>query len=193
MVKRVFIIHGWDFNPEMHWYPWLKEELESNGFEVIVSEMPNTSEPDIVEWTEHLGEVVGKIREDDLFIGHSIGGQTIMRYLQDQPENTKIGGCIIVAGWIKLDNLEDESVEDIARPWLEKPINFEKIKNFTSNWMVFISDNDPYNCIEENQSIFKDRLGAKVSIIEGAGHFTQDDGITELPEVLDELLSIAGQ
>ena len=34
------------------------------------------------------------------------------------------------------------------------------------------------------------KLNAKINIIEGAGHFTQDDGITELPEVLDALIEI---
>lgn len=190
MNGRVFIIHGWDFNPEMNWYPWLKDELESNGFEVYVPEMPDTAEPNISAWKEKLSETIGKLREDDILIGHSIGCQAIMRYLQDQKEDTKIKGCIFVAGWINLDNLEDESVEDVARPWMEEPINFDNIRKFTDKWSVFISDNDPYNCKEENERIFKEKLGAKVTIIEGAGHFTEEYGITEMPEVLDELLAI---
>ena len=50
MKKRVFIVHGWDFNPKMNWYPWLKKELERKGFDVMVPEMPNTSEPEINAW-----------------------------------------------------------------------------------------------------------------------------------------------
>ena len=190
MAKRVFIIHGWDFNPNINWYPWLKDELESNGFEVFVPEMPDTAEPDISAWVDEIENQVGEIRQDDIFVGHSIGSQAIMRYLQNKPDSTKIGGCIFVAGWLNLSNLEDADVEAIARPWIEKPINFDKIKTFTNNWIVLISDNDPYNCIEENQARFKEKLGAKINIVEGAGHFTEDDGITELPEVLDEILEI---
>ena len=34
MNKRVFIAHGWDGYPEEGWFPWLKKELETKGFEV---------------------------------------------------------------------------------------------------------------------------------------------------------------
>ena len=60
-MKRVFIVHGWDFNPIMNWYLWLANELKKKGFEVHVLTMPNTSEPKIDEWVSHLKKVVGKL------------------------------------------------------------------------------------------------------------------------------------
>ena len=30
------MVHGWDGNPNNHWFPWLKKELEKRGFEVHV-------------------------------------------------------------------------------------------------------------------------------------------------------------
>jgi len=191
MKKRAFIIHGWDFNPDMNWYQWLKIELEKKGFEVFVPEMPDTSEPKIDSWTEILKKEVKKADKETFFIGHSMGCQTIFRYLETLPIKAKIGGCVFVAGWFKLNNLEDEEVEAIANPWIKSPVNFDKIKTIAKKITVFLSSNDPYNCLEENEEIFEIKLGAKVIIQENKGHFTEDDGVTEVPEVLNKVLELA--
>lgn len=189
MSKRVFIVHGWDFNPEMNWYPWLAAELKKRGFSVYVLEMPNTSEPEINAWVSHLEKAVGKLDEQTFFIGHSIGCQTIMRFLESQKE--KCAGALFVAGWFALDNLESEEVAEIAKPWLTKPINYERVINNLGKLAVLLSSNDPYNKLKENKNIFEEKLKAKVKIIENKGHFTQDDGCKELPEALQEFLKIA--
>lgn len=38
--------------------------------------------------------------ENTYFIGHSIGCQSIDRYLEILPSETKIGGVVYVAGWL---------------------------------------------------------------------------------------------
>jgi len=185
--KRVFIIHGWDFNPEMNWYPWLKKILEDKGFIVEVPEMPNTSEPKIDAWLAHLKKVIGKLDNETYFIAHSIGCQAVMRFLEKESYNGKIGKAIFVAGWFKLDNLEDKEVKAIANPWLNTQINFTKVKEKLNNLNVFLSSNEPYGNIKENEKIFKEKLGAKVTILKDKGHFTEDDGVTELPEIVGEM------
>src|SRR3989344_1157111 len=89
-MKRVFVIHRWSGGPEDDWRPWLKEELEAKGYEVVVPEMPETEHPQIGKWVAKIAEVVGMPDENTYFVGHSIGCQTIMRYLQTLPEATKI-------------------------------------------------------------------------------------------------------
>lgn len=185
---RVFVVHGWGFNPKMNWYPWLKTQLENKGFEVNIIKMPNNEEPDIKSWVSFLSKKVGNTNENAYFVGHSIGCQTIMRYLQNI--NKKMMGAVFVAGWFNLDNLENEEVEKIAKPWLKTKIDFNKVKNNIRKLTVILSDNDPYNCIEENSGIFKEKLNAKVIIEKNKGHYTEDDGIKELPVVLDELLKM---
>ena len=53
MQKRVIIIHGWESGPTEHWFPWLKSELEKNGFEVLTPQMPNTFFPRQAEWVSY--------------------------------------------------------------------------------------------------------------------------------------------
>jgi predicted alpha/beta hydrolase family esterase len=105
MKKRVFIIHGWGGNPDEHWLPWLKSELEQKGYEVVVPQMPNTNKPVIEEWVNHLSEIVGEVDAQTYFVGHSVGCQTILRYLETQA-GKKAGGCVLVAAWFKLEDLE---------------------------------------------------------------------------------------
>ena len=177
-------MHGWDFNPQMHWYTWLAAELAKKGQTVFVPEMPDTAEPEIEKWVNYLKSQVGDLDEETYFVGHSIGCQTIMRFLEKSDYNGKIGGCVFVAGWIKLANLEGEEVEAIAKPWLTTKIDFAKVKSMISRSVVYLSDNDPYDCVKENAKLFWECLGSTFIIEKGKGHFTEDDGVTELPEAL---------
>ena len=149
--------------------------------------MPNTSKPKINEWVSHLKKVIGKLDENTYFVGHSMGNQTIMRYLEKENYDGKIGKVVFVAGWFKLTNLEGKEVEEIAKPWLEIPINLNKFKEKITNLTVFLSSNEPYNYLKENESIFKEKLNAKVIILKNKGHFTEDDRVTKILEILDEL------
>lgn len=188
-MKRVFIIHQWMAGADGDWRPWLKLELEKRGYEVFVPNMPDIDTPVIEKWVSHLARIVGTPDKDTYFIGHSIGCQAIMRYLEKVPGNERVGGAIFVAGWFNLDNLEDEETEKMAKPWIETPINFEKLKTVIPKSILIISDNDPFGKFEENKKRFRE-IGSRVTILPGAGHITTEDGFTELPIVLDELLKM---
>lgn len=188
MTSRVFIIHRWSGGPNDDWRPWLKKQLKDRGYEVFVPEMPDTDAPVIDAWVNHLASVVGTPDKDTYFIGHSIGCQTILRYLETI--DTPVGGAVFVAGWFNLQNLEDEETSAIAQPWIQMPVDFEKIKSVMPRSALLISDNDPYGSFEENVAGFE-RLGTKIVVLSGAGHMTDEEGFRELPDALDGFLSIA--
>ena len=187
-MKKVIIVHRWEGNSHGDWYPWLQQELEKLGCEVHIPDMPDTDVPVIDKWVRKLSEVVGTPNADTYFIGHSIGCQTILRYLETI--DTPIGGVVFVAPWFSLDNLEDEEVTQIAKPWIETPVNFEHIKTVAPSIQVLISSNEPYGCIERNTKILEEKLNAKVFILENKGHFTEDDECKEIPEARNLLLEI---
>lgn len=189
MKKRVFIIHGWEGNPEEGWFPWLKKELEQKGFEVFAPVMPNTDEPKIEEWVPFIVNLVGEPDEDTYFVGHSIGCQAIMRYLETLG-NKKIGGIIFVAGWFHLVNLEGPEEEKIAKPWVENKINLEKVKNTSDNFIAIFSDNDDWVPLSD-KDIFAKELNAKIIVEKNKGHFCEASGLKELPIVLDSILRMS--
>jgi len=95
---KAFIVHRWDGTPVSDWYPWLRKQLEKDGFNVVVPEMPNTAVPTIDSWVGHLQSVCRDVDQQTYFVGHSIGCQAILRYLTTLPEDVCIGDIILVAG-----------------------------------------------------------------------------------------------
>lgn len=186
MIKRVFIIHGWEGYPEEGWFPWLKNKLEKNGVQVSVPAMPESAEPKIEAWVSYLSKIVGNVDENTFFVGHSIGCQAILRYLESLPADKKAGGAIFVAGWFILQNLASDKEWEIARPWLETPIDFEKVKQCTRKFFAVFSDNDefvPFN----NKELFEKNLGAEILVEHKKGHFRGSDEIKEIPIILEKL------
>lgn len=190
MAKKVFIIHGWAESPDKDWFPWLKVSLEAGGFEVIVPAMPNPDEPKIEEWVSYLTNIAKEVDKNTYFVGHSIACQTILRYLEKSPEGTKIGGAVFVAPWITL-TLDTEEEKRISKPWLRSPIDFEKVKKHCNKFIAIFSDNDPFVPLAENKKLFENNLGAKTVVENNKGHFTAENGVTELASALKALLEIS--
>ena len=141
-MKQVFIIHGWGGSSEKDWIPWAKRVLVQKGFEVHIPTMPDTDNPVIDKWVGHLAKEIGEIDKDTVLIGHSIGCQTILRYLEGFSTGSRIGKVILIAPWVSLKNLTSEE-EPIARPWEETQINFDSLKSKAGSYVAVFSDDDP--------------------------------------------------
>ncbi len=186
-MKKFYIIHGWGGSSEDPLLNWIKEELEKKNFKVKSFDMPNTNEPKIEDWTEYLRSNIDmdEIDEDTYFVGHSIGCQTIMRFLEKLPKHKKILKCVFIAPWLDLINLEPEE-NKIAHPWINSKINFERIFEHCKNFVCIFSNDDPYVHLDESEK-FKENLNAKIIILKNKGHFTKEDNVKELPETLNFL------
>lgn len=182
-MKKVIIVHQWMAGAQGDWRPWLKSELEKLGYEVMLPDMPDIDTPVIEKWVSKLAEVIGTPDKNTYLVGHSIGCQTILRYLETI--NTPIGGAVFVAGWFNLENLEDKETEEIAKPWIETPINIEKVRMVLPKSTLIISDNDPFGAFEENKQKFAE-LGSNVVVLHGAGHISEEDGFSEAPVLIEE-------
>ena len=189
-MKRVFLIHGWDGSPEEPMHVWIKKTLEEKGFEVYVPSMPNPEKPEIKSWIKKIKEIVGQLNKEDIFIGHSIGCQAVLRYIEKLYKNERVKKVILIAPWMYLDKktIEEEGKESIkiAKPWVETPIDFEKIKTHCNEFIGIFSYNDPYVPLS-NADIFKKNLDTKVLILKNRGHFDPSHNIDKLPELLNFL------
>ncbi len=190
-MKRVFIVHRWEGSPDSDWYPWLKQELLRRQLDVHMLEMPTPEAPQIDSWVSYLAAAIGKADTQTFLVGHSIGCQTILRYLEKIPDAVKIGGAVFVAGWIGLKPaaIEDEGAKRIIDPWLHRPIQWTMVKKHLPRLIAIASDNDPFVELDD-QHLFRQHLGAEIRIEHEHGHFTGDDGITALPSVRQAVLEI---
>jgi len=188
-MKRVIIVHGWGGHSNEAWLPWLKKELEAKGFTVSIPQMPDTDHPVIDKWVGKLNEVVGTVDENTYLVGHSVGCQTILRYLQGV--DGVVGGAVFVAGWLHLkeDSYENDEEREIAKPWIETPIDWKNVKAHCKKFVSLFSDDDYFVPLSDAQ-IFRENLGGIVIIEKGKGHFSSEEKMWELPVVLDAVLGM---
>jgi len=187
-MKKVYLIHGWGGSSKGGWFDSLKQQLFKKGINIKAFDMPNTNCPKIDKWVGFLEKNINfkDIGEETYFVGHSIGCQAILRFLEKLPQNAKIGGCIFIAGWFNLTNEAYESEEDrkIAKPWLETPINFDKVKSHCNNFLAIFSDDDPLVPLSD-ADLFKEKLNARILVKKKQGHFNE---VNEIPEILEFLI-----
>ena len=192
--RRVFIVHGWDGHPEEGWFPWLKKELEAKGFVVVVPQLPKPDEPRIRAWVPALEKAIGAPDERTYLVGHSMGCQTIARYLSALPSGAKIGGAVFVAGYFRrLTNLEDDDVvRSVVHEWLATPLDLAAVRTHLGKSVALFSDDDPYVPLD-NKDDFAEILGSRIVIKHGKGHFSGSTGTTELPDALRAVIELGGE
>ena len=192
-MNKIYMIHCWDGNKDDGWYPWLDSKISNEHNEVIRFNMPHTEHPRIEEWVAEVDKHVDYLDENSYFIGHSIGCQTILRYLEKK-NIEKIGGILFVAPWLDLlpEAIEDEDSYNTAYPWIHTKINFDKIKSITNNINCIFSDDDYFVSLNQKEK-FEELLNAKTVIVGGKGHISQDDNVFELKEILDLSIKMLGK
>lgn len=190
MQKRVFILHGWGGDSKEGWFPWLKAELEKLGFEVIAPDLPDTNNPRIDSWVTALSQLVGEPDQNTYFVGHSMGNQAIVRYLESLSDNVRVGGAVFVAGFLtELTGLTDEEKET-GDHWMSKEIDLDKVRTHLPKSVAIFSDNDEFVPLS-NLDAFRDFLGSEIIIEKSKSHFSGSDGVLELPSALDSIVKIS--
>lgn len=188
MVKRVLIIHCWDGAPDYCWYPWLKKQLELEGFTVKVPEMPETELPKQDLWVPKMHKLIGTPDRDTILVGHSIGCITILRYLESLAGDQRIRGVVLVAGFT------DDLGYGELKNYFETSIDWMKINSHCSKFVAIHSDNDPYVSLKYSNE-FKEKLNAEVIIKNKMGHFSgpvdNEKSCLQLPDALNAVLRIA--
>lgn len=180
MKKRAVLIHGYQGHPMHGWRPWLKEELQKNGWGVSVPAMPNADAPACEEWVETISQEVGGPSASCALVGHSLGCMAILRYLEGLAPGQKVGTVVLVAGFGR----------DIKMPALASfcalELDWATIRTHATRFEVIHSDNDPLLPLAEGEFV-AERLGVKVDV-QHMGHFSSSEGTTQLPVVLEKLL-----
>lgn len=181
-MKRVFVVHRWLGTPKADWYPYVKKEMESRGYIVTVLKMPRTRKPTEKQWVPFLARAVGTPGAKTYLVGHSAGAITILRYLETLKNSEKIGGCVLVAGWI-----DDIGYKQLSN-FFTKPVKWTKIKKHCRNFAAIHSDNDPYVKMYHGEA-FRKHLGAKLVVEHAKGHLDEDTKIKKLPSVVRAISS----
>ena len=185
--KSVYVVHGYTASSTAEWFPWLKNKLSEANVSTTVFDMPNSNEPIPSEWDAYLDKNITKYDDNTFFVGHSLGCIALLRYLENQSINQKIGGMILVSGF-----LESVSTLPMLDSFTKKALDITRITNRIKKCIVISSPNDPIVNYQYSCELAK-QLNAKLITVENGGHFIKQGGFSEFPLVFDEIFKMKNE
>lgn len=180
-LRRVLIVHGYAAAPDAHWFPWLRDSLDTDGVDATVVTVPTPDAPKAVAWQDAVTEAIGVPDAGTWIVAHSLGGITVLRALAALTDSWQLGGLVLVSGFtgaLKSLPALDE--------YLSTDVDVERIANNIRVRAVVRSDADVFVPTEASNELAQ-RLNAELNIQPGAGHFLTEDGVSDLHLVLDLL------
>ncbi|MDO5640221.1 MAG: alpha/beta hydrolase [Neisseria sp.] len=182
MTQRVFIVHGYEGNPNGNWFDWLSAKIREHGAEASAIHLPHPDSPSAAAWQLTLDQFIGAPDAHIFLVGHSLGCITLLHFLsRHQPE--KLGGLVLAAGFA--DPLP-------ALPQLNAYISasapdFNVLRRIDMPVHCVISENDSHVPPALSESM-AGRLKSPISWVADGGHLMASDGFTALPPVWEALL-----
>lgn len=180
MKDNYIIIHGSFGSKDGNWFPWLKEQLQKQGKNVLVPQMPmGVGKQNFENWSDVLKKL--EINENTIIIAHSIAPIFVCKYLINN--KIKVKKLIFVCGFNNYLGI-DADFDAVNKPMYID--NFAEVKNYCDNIVCYYSDNDPYVRYDEEKA-FADKLTSKQYIIKNGGHLNAESGYTQFEEILTEI------
>lgn len=179
-MKKVFIIHGFEWSPNGAWRPWLMAELEKQDIYACALSMPNPENPLCSEWLGEIARHVASNNSDEIYlIGHSLGWPAILRFL----ETTQVKN---VHGTILVSSPSEKNENKKIDTFLDTEFDFEKIRSSCSAFVIIHGDNDPLVPLSNAQSL-SEKLWGGLIMIKNGWHLNGSAGFFTLSECLDVL------
>lgn len=176
-MKQAIILHGTDGKPDSNWFPWLKNKLEEQGFEVWVPLLPDNHTPNRQIYNDFLlGS--GHDFTNSIVVGHSSGAVEVLNLLMDE-RCPRIRLGVMVSAWDHgtPTDMDYEQFKDLFPPG---GFDFELIKQKADNLAFLHSADDPY-CPLAQAEFLADNLNAPLTVIQNGGHL--GESFTEFPQL----------
>jgi predicted alpha/beta hydrolase family esterase len=193
--KRAFIIHGYLGYPEEAWLPWLKRELGTRGYRASLPRMPHPDRPVIAEWVAYVAGLVGEPDPQTVMVGHSLGGQAVIRYLERLGATGKsVGKTVLVASGFPPGMTREQAEvtaegDQVLVPWLTVGVDAALVKSAAGSCTVILSDSDPYIDAGRAEAEFRAALDPRIIVEHSKGHMNDESGLTDLPSALQAVVS----
>lgn len=162
-MKNAIILHGTGETPESFWYRYVQANL-TMFHQAWLPQLPDKDKPTVEKQVSFVLKN-GVFSDETVIIAHSAGvplGLAIIESL-----DIKIRQAFFVAGFIEPLKGGEEGPNLI----LQKIYNWEKIKSNVKDIILIHSDNDPWGCDYKQGLKMFEKLGGKLIIMSGQGHF----------------------
>lgn len=181
----IYLIPRWAGNAHSDWYDWAVLQIKAKyDIDIHCLELPDWNEPSPEKSLKYLSENITELNKQCYFIGHSVGCQAILHFLNSQTINTKIGGFLFLAGWFEVDKPWES-----LKPWLKtEALDFSFISRMTNFKHILLSDDDPFTSdFQRNKTFWETNLNAVVKIASKGKHFNESiepNVLTEIDEMI---------
>jgi predicted alpha/beta hydrolase family esterase len=148
------------------WQAMLPKIL-GNGYKHLSPQMPSPTKPDFAEWKELFEKYLNRVRgEEVIFVGHSLGGSFLLKYLSDNQINLKIAGLFLVAAPFS------------SMKGFEAPTNYSALVKIPNIYLYHSMDDVevPY----AHALMYRDNLKATLRTFSDRGHFFKRTEFTDL-------------
>ncbi len=173
------LLHGYTGSPNKNFFPWLKKELESRGYNVFVPKLPNTNKPNINKQVEHVLKNE-KFDENTVLLGHSLGSVVALKVVENL--KVKIKKLILAAGFIDSKLISNDKPYKKSFNW---KFDFEKIKRNVGEIIILRDLKDTEIRKEQAERIYNALGGNLINFEAGEEHITGN----EEPVVLNHCLN----
>ncbi|MBP6904682.1 MAG: alpha/beta hydrolase [Candidatus Pacebacteria bacterium] len=188
-MKTAIIVHGWDNKEEFfdlnkaspsnaYWIPWIQKRLGVAGITAQTPEMPESWIPRYEKWQKTF-ELFPR-DEETILIGYSCGGGFLVRWLSEH--DIKVGQLILVAPWI--DPTKELGQEN---DFFDFDMDSDLVKKTSQGVTLFYSTDDDDVVLQSVEKIKATIPDIKIREFTDKGHFTTGDGVSEFPELLEEI------
>jgi len=185
-MKTAIIIHGTpgqeDFldpntpsQSNLHWIPWLQNQLLIKGYHTWTPEMPLPYAPDYELWREEFERY--SINEESLVVGHSCGGGFLLRWLSEN--SLRVKRVVLVAPWLDPNARKCPEFFDFQ---------IDSGVSERTDLHMFASDNDNSDINESVEQIHSALPSISYKVFSGYGHFCMSDMESEPFSALLETL-----
>jgi len=185
-MKYYYIIHGFMGSNIENWFPWFKEQIDSDNSLCIIPQFPIQLEKhNYSHWKKLLdlyNHEYNMMDKQSVFIGHSTGSICALKYILETEMH--IDKLILVSGF---NNYLDKDVNDIHNKinptYYVDENDLSKINDYVNEIICIYGDNDPYI----PQEVFHDlasKINAKEVIINNGGHLNKQSGYTSFKELM---------
>lgn len=139
-------------------------------FKVVAPQMPSPKNPSYEEWKILLDKNLARVEGDVIFVGHSLGGSFLLKYLSEVKIAQNISGLFLVASPVN------------TVKGFEAPTDFSRFSDIKHLYLYHSMDDVevPY----AHSLMLKERLNARLRSYNDRGHFFKR---TEFPDIFNDI------
>ena len=176
---KVIVFYGTDCNDKTDWIPWLKQQLSNQGIDCIIPNLPTPENQTYKVWANITKDI--NICEDDIVVSWSTGAIFSVRYLYEN--KIKVDKLFLISGFNNyVGNVP--FVDNINKNFFMQ--NLKHARSIAKEIVCIKSDDDPF-ITQEALNNFAKELNAKTINIVNGGHFNNNAGYNEFPQLLSQI------